>query len=67
MIFSDLKKNMENFLTDYNYYFFEEIFQTVVLDIEKILEEKHKYILDISKNYNDQIKEYEFLMTSGKI
>ncbi len=66
-IFSDLKKNMENFLTDYNYYFFEEIFQTVVLDIEKILEEKHKYILDISKNYNDQIKEYEFLMTSGKI
>lgn len=65
-IFSDLKKNMENFLTDFNYYFFEEIFQTVVLDIEKILEEKHKHILDVSKNYNDQIKEYEFLMTSGK-
>jgi len=65
-IFSDLKKNMDNFLTDFNYYFFEEIFQTVVLDIEKILEEKHKHIVDISKNYNDQIKEYEFLMTSGK-
>lgn len=65
-IFSDLKKNMDNFLTDFNYYFFEEVFQTVVLDIEKILEEKHKHILDISKNYNDQIKEYEFLMTSGK-
>jgi hypothetical protein len=65
-IFSDLKKNMDNFLTDFNYYFFEEIFQTVVVDIEKILEEKHKHILDISKNYNDQIKEYEFLMTSGK-
>jgi len=66
-IFSDLKKNMDNFLTDFNYYFFEEIFQTVVLDIEKILEEKHKKILDISKNYNDNIKEYEFLMSSGKI
>lgn len=65
-IFSDLKKNMDNFLTDFNYYFFEEVFQSVVVDIEKNLEEKHKHILDISKNYNDQVKEYEFLMTSGK-
>lgn len=64
-IFNDLKTNMDTFLTDFNYYFFDEVFQNVVEETQKILEEKHKKTLEISKNYNNQIKEHEFLMGSG--
>jgi len=66
-IFNDLKTNMDNFLSEFNYFFFEDVFTNVVEEIQKILEEKHKHTLEISKNYNNQIKEYECLITSGKI
>lgn len=66
-IFNDIKANVDHFLSEFNYYFYEEVFQGVVEEIQRILEEKHRKTLEISKNYNNQIKEYEFLMTSGKI
>ena len=65
-IFNDLKLNMDSFLSEFNYYFFEEVFSNVVEEIQRILEEKHQKVLEISKNYNNQIKEYEFLITTGK-
>jgi hypothetical protein len=65
LIFKDIKENLDSFLMEFNFYFYEEIFQSVVEEIEKILEEKQKKSLEISKNYNSQIKEMEFLLTSG--
>ena len=65
-IFNDLKSNMDTFLDEFNYFFFEDVFVNVVGEIQKILEEKHKKTLEISKSYNNQIKEYEFLITTGK-
>ncbi len=64
-IFSDIKTNIDHFLSEFNFYFYEDIFQRVVEEIERILEEKHKKTLEISKNYHNQIKEMEFLQTSG--
>jgi hypothetical protein len=66
-IFNDLKLNMDHFLSEFNYYFFEDVFSSVVEEIQKILEEKHQKVLEISKSYNNQIKEYEFLITTGNI
>lgn len=65
-VFGDIKHNIDHFLSDFNFHFYEDIFQRVVEEIENILEFKHNKTLEISKNYNDQIKEMEFLLTSGK-
>jgi hypothetical protein len=65
-IFGDLKSLMDGFLGEFNYYFFDEVFTNVVEEIQKLLEEKHVKTLEISKSYNNQIKEYEFLINTGK-
>lgn len=66
-VFGDIKSCLDTFLKEFNFYFYESIFERVVDEIEKLLEEKHTKTLEISKNYNNQIKEMEFLLTSGKI
>jgi hypothetical protein len=66
-IFGDLKSLMDGFLGEFNYYFFDEVFTNVVEEIQKLLEEKHVKTLEISKSYNNQIKEYEFLINTGKL
>lgn len=65
-IFNDLQDITEGFLSEFNFYFYEEIFQSVVNEIEKRLKVKQQKSLEISKNYNSQIKEMEFLLSSGK-
>lgn len=65
VLFDDIKVNMDCFLNNFNSYFYEKIFHNVVGEIEKILEEKHEKKLEITKGYSNQIKEMEFLMTSG--
>lgn len=67
LMFDELKSNMNNFLNDFNYCFYDQIFKEVFDGIKLIMEEKHNKILEISKNYNNQIKEYEFLLSSGNI
>jgi hypothetical protein len=66
-VFSDIKSNLDSFLMEFNFYFFEEVFQQVAEEIEKVLEEKQEKSLEISKNYNGQIKEMEFLLTGGSV
>jgi hypothetical protein len=63
--FVDVKANMERFLDSFNSYFYDEIFSLIVEKVEGVLEEKNKKALEIAKNYNDQIKEMEFLINSG--
>lgn len=66
-LLTDMKSNMDSFLDEFNYYFFEDVFTNVVEEIQKILEEKHAKTLEISKSYNNQIKEYEFLLSTGTL
>jgi hypothetical protein len=66
-IFNELKSNMDNFLSEFNDFFFDDVFQVIVSEIQKILMEKQNKTLDISKTFNSQIKEYEFLISSGTI
>jgi hypothetical protein len=66
-IFNDLKSNMDHFLGDFNNFFFDEVFVVIVSEVQKILQEKQNKTLEISKTFNNQIKEYEFLISSGKI
>ncbi len=63
-ILSQLKGNTERFINQFNNFFYDEIFQTIVDDIEKVLNEKNDKKLDISTNYGGQIKEMEFLLNS---
>lgn len=64
-MFSDIKETIEYFISDFNKYFYEHLFQKFVEQIQKITDEKyHKYI-EISKNYHSQIKEMEFLIASA--
>ena len=63
---SGIKYSTENFLTGFNGYFHENVFQKFTEHVEKLMDEKYKKYLEISKNYNTQIKEMEFLANSGK-
>lgn len=60
-----IKYSTENFLTGFNGYFHQNVFQRFTEHIEKLMDEKYKKYLEISKNYNTQIKEMEFLANSG--
>ena len=61
-----IKYSTENFLTGFNGYFHQNVFQKFTEHVEKLMDEKYKKYLEISKNYNAQIKEMEFLANSGK-
>jgi hypothetical protein len=66
-MFAGVKVTMEKFLDSFNSYFYDEIYQTITQGMEAILEDKNKKNLEIAKNYNDQIKEMEFLINSGNL
>jgi len=61
-----LKSSTENFLTGFNGYFHENVFQRFTEHIEKLMDEKYKKYLEMSKHYNSQIKEMEFLGNSDE-
>jgi hypothetical protein len=62
---NDIKKNIDGFVNEFNMFFYEVVFGKIVDEIEHLLEEKHNKKLIITSNYNNQIKEMEFLMASG--
>jgi hypothetical protein len=59
-----LKGNTERFISQFNNLFYDDIFNNIVDDIEKLLNEKNEKKLEISSNYGGQIKEMEFLINS---
>lgn len=63
-VFNDLGGNIDKFISEFNYYFYEEVFQKVVLEIEKSLNVKQEKSLEITRNYSSQIKEMEFLLNT---
>jgi len=62
-VFGDIKINLEQFVNEFNFYFYEHVFQRFTEHIQKLMDEKYLKYIEISKNYHGQIKEMEFLMT----
>jgi len=56
-----INSNVNQFLNEFNEYFHQNVFQKFTGKIESLLEEKYKKFMEVSKNYNNQIKEMEFL------
>jgi len=63
-MFHDIKETIEYFISDFNQYFYEHLFQKFIEQIQKITDEKYLKYIEISKNYHSQIKEVEFLINS---
>ncbi len=64
--FQDIHSSIETFVNEFNYYFYDQIFQKFTDNIQKLMDEKYAKYIQICKQYNSQIKEMEFLMSGGK-
>jgi hypothetical protein len=64
-VFGEIKDTLTYFVNDFNFYFYEHVFQRFAEHIQKLMDEKYTKYIEISKNYHGQIKEMEFLMTGG--
>lgn len=64
-IFEDIKLNINHFLDNFNELFCDDLYPKIIEDTETLLEEKFKEKLEITIQYNNQIKEMEFLLASG--
>jgi len=60
-----IKENIDYFLSDFNSYFSDNIFNQYTERIEKLFDLKYKKYLEVSNYYNNQIKEMEFLLTES--
>lgn len=60
-----IKEKIDEYLYSYNEYFYEEHYQSATKKIEQLFAEKyHKYI-QISKTYQDQIKETQYELSNN--
>jgi hypothetical protein len=66
-IFSNIKQTIDNFISEFNLYFYEHVFQKFTDQIQKIMDDKYQKYIEISKNYHSQIKEMEYLLNSSGI
>jgi len=62
-VFGDIKGTLDQFVNEFNFYFYEHVFQRFTEHIQKLMDEKYLKYIEISKNYHGQIKEMEFLLT----
>jgi len=62
-VFGDIKGTLDQFVNEFNFYFYEHVFQRFTEHIQKLMDEKYTKYIEISKNYHGQIKEMEFLLT----
>ena len=62
-----LKNKINSFLSSFNDYFFDDFMQNIFNEIKNLLEEKYTKSKEIEKNYNNLIKEYQFLLNTGII
>jgi hypothetical protein len=59
---ADIKNKVNEFLSEFNNYFSEKIFNNYTSHIENLMNEKYKKHLEICNYYDSQIKEMEFLL-----
>lgn len=67
MLVGDIKSSVDNFIKEYNQYFFENFFTKIFENLKKVVDEKNEKKEASIKNYNTQIKEMEGLLNEGKI
>ena len=65
--FFEIKETLDNFVNDFNFYFYEHVFSRFVEHSLKLVDEKYLKFIEITKIYHGQIKEMEFLITEGKL
>jgi hypothetical protein len=63
--FFEIKETLDNFVNDFNFYFYEHVYQKFVEHVQKLMDEKYQKYIEISKMYHGQIKEMEYLITEG--
>ena len=61
-IVGEIKEKINNFLSEFNRYFNEKIFNNYTSHIENLMNEKFKKHVEICNYYDGQIKEMEFLL-----
>ena len=66
-MFVEIRETLEQFVGEFNYFFYEHVFQRFTEHIQKLMDEKYLKYTEISKNYHSQIKEMEFLITGGNL
>jgi len=61
----EIKQTLDQFVNEFNIYYYEFIFQRFTEQIQKLMDDKYLKYIEISNNYHGQIKEMEFLLTEG--
>jgi len=61
-IVEEIKNKVNDFLSEFNNYFNENVFNKYTSHIENLMNEKYKKHLEICNYYDNQIKEMEFLL-----
>lgn len=67
LLAGDIKQSVDNFIKDYNTYFFDNFFTKIFENIRTVLDEKNEKKDASIINYNNQIKEMENLLNEGNI
>jgi hypothetical protein len=62
----EIRKTLEQFVNEYNVYFYQHLFQRFIEHIHKLVEEKYTKYTEVLNNYQGQIKEMEFIINGGK-
>jgi len=65
-MFAEIRDTLDQFNDEFNFFFYEHVFQRFTEHIQKLMDEKYHKYTEVSKNYHSQIKEMEFLITGGK-
>jgi hypothetical protein len=66
-MFGEIKETLEQFVDEFNFFFYEHVYKRFTEHIQKLMDEKYIKYTEISRNYQGQIKEMEFLITGGNI
>jgi len=64
-IFADIKQTIDNLVSEFNLYFYDNVFQKFTDQIQQIMDDKYQKYLEISKNYHSHIKEMEYIINQG--
>ena len=58
----DIQTIMDNYIYDFNQFFYKEIFEQFSSDLKELYEQKYKKYIEIRNEYHAQIKENEYLL-----
>ena len=61
--FLEMTMSLENYVTEFNSYFYKEPFQKHVKNIKYLIQEKFNKLIEIKKSYFDNIKEVEIQLS----